>query len=679
MISTVLRLLYSVLLVVFTPLLLLYLLLRSRKDPAYRQRFAERFALKLLPAAAKDGIVLHTVSVGEFNAAKPLIKQLLEQYPQLPLTITCTTPTASAAILKLQAEQGSKVHHCYLPFDYPFLMRRWLNYMQPQLVLILETELWPNLLAYCKAHVVPVLVVNARLSARSAKGYRRFSMLTQPMLQSISQILTQDNGSARRFLALGAKSVQVAGNVKYELDVPQASTQLAQSIRPQLYGRMVWVAGSTHAGEDELLLQAYQQLKSRFPQLLLVLVPRHPERFDVVAQLLQQQQLQFVRRSLQTVPDASTDVWLGDSMGELLSWYQLANVVFIGGSLIERGGHNPLEAMAFAKPVLTGPHIFNFQQVFALLRQQQAYFQVATVPEMVSTLTALFQQPELAVQVGEKGLALYKQQQGAVARIMAQVKFVLPMADIRKVYTGKSLAWFDAQFFPDFDMAYFQSDYWQKQGLVTGQSKGRNTVWFVRLPNAKQAVLRHYYRGGLVGKINKDRFWPQPAAKSRAMAEFSLLWQMRQWGLPVPRPCAALFQQYGLGYNADILIEQIPGTTDLAHLLQQRSLTSSEWQQLGGLIAQFHQHHVYHSDLNCHNILLDKQGQFWLIDFDKCAIRHVDDFADQSWKQQNLQRLLRSFNKEKQQLSVFHWQKDDFTALELGYQQALAHPLQSKN
>lgn len=228
-------------------------------------------------------------------------------------------------------------------------------------------------------------------------------------------------------------------------------------------------------------------------------------------------------------------------------------------------------------------------------------------------------------------------------------------------------------------MAYFQSEFWQKQALVTGQSKGRNTVWFIRHQDGQQAVLRHYYRGGLVGKINKDKFWPEPAAQSRAMAEFSLLWQMRLWGLPVPRPCAALYQKHAFSYSADILIERIQGATDLAHLLQQRPLTSTEWRQLGALIARFHQHQVYHSDLNCHNILLDDQGQFWLIDFDKCAIRTAADFPDQSWKPQNLQRLLRSLNKEKQQLPEFHWQHDQFAALELGYQQAASQHIQSTN
>jgi 3-deoxy-D-manno-octulosonic-acid transferase len=254
--------------------------------------------------------------------------------------------------------------------------------------------------------------------------------------------------------------------------------------------------------------------------------------------------------------------------------------------------------------------------------------------------------------------------------MMAQVNHFLPMAEVKKLNTDNALAWFDPHFYPNFDMTYFQAEFWQQQGLVIGQSKGRNTVWFIRQQNGQEAVLRHYYRGGLVGKLNKDKFWPEPAAQSRAMAEFSLLWQMRLWGLPVPRPCAALYQKHGFSYSADILIERIPGTTDLAHLLQQRPLTAAEWQQLGAVIASFHQHQVYHSDLNCHNILLDNQGQFWLIDFDKCAIRTAADYPDQSWKTQNLQRLLRSLNKEQQQLPNFHWQPDQFAALELGYQQA---------
>lgn len=647
-----------------TPVLLLYLLLRSRKDKAYRQRFAERFALTLPATNAKAGIVLHAVSVGEFNAAKPLIKALLQQYPQLPLTITCTTPTASAAIVAFQAGQqalGKNVTHCYLPFDYPLLMRRWLNRLQPQLLIILETELWPNLLTNCRALAIPTLVVNARLSARSAKGYRRFSALSKPMLQQISHILTQDKASARRFNALGGRHVSVAGNVKFELDIADSSRQLAAQLQPSLQGRVVWVAGSTHAGEDELLIQAYQKLKPQFAQLLLVLAPRHPERFDAVAQLLEQQGVNYVRRSSARAPDAETAVWLADSMGELLSWYQLADVVFIGGSLIERGGHNPLEAMAFAKAVMAGPHVFNFQQVFNQLGKLQAYMPVSNADNLASAVQQLLQQPELAQQLGNKGLALYLSQQGAVSRIMCQADALLPLANISITSSANAVLWHDPAFFPQFEPAYFEAQYWQQHNQVTGHSTGRNTVWFIQQQD-NHAVLRHYYRGGLVGKLNKDTFWPEAVPVSRAMAEFRLLSQMRHWGLPVPRPCAARYQKRSFGYSADILIERINGATDLAQLLKQQALTPEQWQQVGALIARFHQYGVFHSDLNCHNILLDSDGKLWLIDFDKCAIRQAGD-----WQQQNLQRLHRSLEKELRLHPGFHWQNEYWQRVLLGY------------
>ncbi|QBL10848.1 3-deoxy-D-manno-octulosonic acid transferase [Rheinheimera sp. D18] len=654
------RLFYSLILLLCWPLVIAYLLWRSVKDPAYRQRFAERFAVKLPSNRAKNGIVLHAVSVGEFNAAKPIIKQLLQQYPQLPLTLTCTTPTASAAILQLQAEQPT-IQHCYLPFDYPILVRRWLKFMQPQLFIILETELWPNLLANCKAFTIPTLVINARLSARSAKGYRRFSCFTKAMLADISQILAQDRASARRFQALGAKQVQVAGNIKYELSIPETSIALAQRIKPLIQGRRVWVAGSTHAGEDEILLQAYQQLKIDHPELLLVLAPRHPERFTAVAELLQQQKIAYVQRSSGQAPSSGTEVWLIDSMGELLTWYQLADFVFIGGSLIARGGHNPLEAMAFAKTVLSGPYIFNFQQVFQLLQKQDAYFSVSDTASIVSRVQQLITQPDLAVRTGHKAFALYQQQQGAVAQVMAKVAILLPMAGIKTWCQGANVAWFDPDFYPEFELAYFQPEFWQRRGLVTGQSTGRNTVWFVQQDN-KQAVLRHYYRGGLVGKINKDTFWPSPVLKSRAMVEFRLLQQMRLWQLPVPRPCAALYQADRFGYRADILIERISSSTELAQLLVTRALNKAEWHDLGVLIARFHQYGVHHSDLNCHNILLDNTGQFWLIDFDKCEIR-----PQGGWCQQNLARLQRSLLKERSLQPAFNWDIAQWRWLVAGY------------
>ncbi|WP_337879492.1 lipid IV(A) 3-deoxy-D-manno-octulosonic acid transferase [Rheinheimera sp.] len=664
-----LRWLYNLLVVLLTPLLLLYLLLRSRKDPAYRRRFAERFGLVVPAGAAKGGVLLHTVSVGEFNAAKPLVNQLLASL-KLPLLVSCTTPTASEAI---QSFAPGQLQHAYLPFDYPWLTKRWLKALSPRLVMVMETELWPNLLQACFELGIPVQLVNARLSARSAKGYRRFYWLTAGLLARISLVQTQDRNSARRFKALGAARVENAGNIKFDLQIPPHSTALAAQLKPQLAGRKVWVAASTHAGEDEVLLQACRELKAQIPELLLVLVPRHKERFDSVATLIEQAGLRYCRRSLQQWPQADTTVWLADSMGELLSWYQLADWVFIGGSLIERGGHNPLEAMAFAKPVLSGPYVFNFAVLFSALKKQQAVQFAADASAISTALMQWQQQPGLAEQLGQAGYQLFCQQQGAVARLLLRTQQLLALQDFVSEEKSSSVLWADTGFSSELSTAGFSGkpaqisadclrpQFWQQQQAVVGSSKGRHTVWFVKAAGTEW-VLRHYYRGGLVGKLNKDWFWPVPVAQSRAMAEFRLLRQMHQAGLPVPLPGLALFQRRGLGYSADILLQRIEGAVDLSQLLQQRALSTAEWQQVGAMIRAFHTEQIWHSDLNCHNILL-ADGRFYLIDFDKCAQR-----GGQHWKAATLARLLRSLRKEQQQLPQFHWQETDFQALMLGYE-----------
>ncbi|MFC4654179.1 lipid IV(A) 3-deoxy-D-manno-octulosonic acid transferase [Rheinheimera marina] len=663
-----LRLLYNLLVLLLTPLLLLYLLLRSRKDQAYRRRFAERFGLVLPPAAARGGVLLHTVSVGEFNAAKPLVNQLLASL-NLPLLVSCTTPTASEAI---RAYAPGQLQHAYLPFDYPWLTKRWLKALAPKLVVVMETELWPNLLQACFELGIPVQLVNARLSARSAKGYRRFYWLSAGLLARLSLVQTQDNNSARRFKALGAARVENAGNIKFDLSIPAQSTELAAQLKPQLQGRKVWVAASTHAGEDEVLLQAYQLAKVQVPELLLVLVPRHKERFDRVASLIEQAGLRYCRRSLQQLPQHDTAVWLADSMGELLSWYQLADWVFIGGSLIERGGHNPLEAMAFAKPVLSGPHVFNFAVLFSALKKQQAVQFAADAQAIAAVLTEWQQQPEQAVQLGQTGYQLFCKEQGVVTRLLQRSQQLLEQQAFVCQEKSSNVIWADAKFFSELsadgllankteiNADLLRPHFWQQQQAVVGSSKGRNTVWFVKAAG-REWVLRHYYRGGLVGKLNKDWFCPVPVTQSRAMAEFRLLRQMHQAGLPVPLPGLALFQRRGFGYSADILLQRIEGAQDLSQLLQQRALTAAEWQQVGAMIRAFHQQQIWHSDLNCHNILY-AAGQFYLIDFDKCGQR-----GGQQWKAATLARLLRSLRKEQQQLPQFHWQDADFQALMLGY------------
>ncbi|WP_445767100.1 lipid IV(A) 3-deoxy-D-manno-octulosonic acid transferase [Rheinheimera sp.] len=658
------KVLYSTALLLLTPVLLLYFLLRSRKDPAYRKRFSERLALQPVPAQAVGGIVVHAVSVGEVVAATPLIKALQRQYPDLTLTVTCTTPTGSARIVNTF---GAGVYHCYLPLDTPGAVKRFLGKLQPQAVILLETELWPNLLQQCRKALIPTVVVNARLSARSAKGYRRWYGFSQLALHNISLLLAQDQATARRFAALGwPAQLKVCGNLKYDMTVPAQIDTVAAQFRSQLSGRNVWVAGSTHAGEDELLLQAFQQLKPQFPQLLLIIVPRHPERFDTVAQLISQAGLSYLRRSSGQQVTPQHDVMLADTMGELLAWYQLADVVFIGGSLIARGGHNPLEAMYFAKPVQSGPHVFNFALAYQWLQQADAVNWVADVASLVSSTAQLLQQPQQAAKQGAKALALYQRHGGATARSSSVIAAYLGIdsANFRVLQTEDSVSWYDSEVFANSAELSFSAEYWQQHQAVIGQSRGRNIAWFIRHNNLA-LVLRHYYRGGLIGKLITDKFSYQPVLASRAMQEFNLLRYMRRCGLPVPRPLAAQYARSGLSYRADIMLELIAGSRDLATLLAAgTSLTALQWQQLGAVIARFHQHGVYHSDLNCHNILLDNNGGFWLIDFDKCGLRQAGD-----WQQANLARLLRSLQKEQGLHAGFAWQITQWPALLQGYNQ----------
>ena len=666
-----LRHLYSLLLYLLLPLVLLYFLWRSRKDRAYRQRLKERFALGLQrQRLQKNGLVLHAVSVGEVIAAAPFIEQWLQQHPERPLTVTCTTPTGSGTI---QQRFGQRVQHCYLPLDYPGAVQRFLTALQPCGLMIIETELWPNLLHGCAKQRVPVAVVNARLSARSARGYRRFHWLTRLLLCNIDLLLTQDRASGRRFRALGYQGPwQISGNLKYELAIPNKTGNLVNQFRPAMAGRLLWVAASTHAGEDEQLLALYPELKQQFPDLLLMLVPRHPERFAAVAELVRNAGLKLWRRSSAGLPEPDTDIALADSLGELLAWYQLADLVFIGGSLIERGGHNPLEAICFARAVQSGPHVFNFHTVYRQLQQQQAVSLVANTTELAVSVRQLLAQPSRRKAQGERAQQFFQQQQGASQRTMQAMEALLTgqkmtsQTETRaycQLQQGAATFWYDPDFFDGVDSAHFQSQWWQQQGAVIGSSEGRNTAWFVQ-HQQHALVLRHYYRGGLIGKLLHDQFWLQPVASSRAMQEYQLLAWMRQQGLAVPRPVAASYQRSGLIYRADLLIELIPNSKDIAALLQQRALTEAEWQAVGAAIAQMHQLGVYHSDLNCRNILLDEAGKVWLIDFDKCDRREKGD-----WCQQNLQRLLRSLNKEQGKLASFHWQPEAWPSLLAGYQE----------
>ncbi|WP_460142638.1 lipid IV(A) 3-deoxy-D-manno-octulosonic acid transferase [Pseudomonas sp. S3_B08] len=414
------RTLYTALFYLGLPLVAIRLWLRARKAPAYAKRIGERFTYGM-PTLQPGGIWVHAVSVGESIAAAPMIRALLERYPTLPITVTCMTPTGSERIQALFANEA-RIQHCYLPYDLPCAAARFLDRVQPRLAVIMETELWPNHIHQCAKRGIPVALANGRLSQRSAKGYGRFSKLTAPMLAEMSLLAVQTAAEAQRFRDLGARpeTVEVTGSIKFDLTIDPQLLQRAAELRSrwQAQDRPVWIAASTHEGEDEVVLDAHRRLLGSHPDALLILVPRHPERFNSVFDLCQREGFATVRRSTGANVDAQTSVLLGDTMGELLFLYALADSAFVGGSLVPNGGHNLLEPAALAKPVLSGPHLFNFLDIAAQLREAGALAEVDDAEGLAVEVQRLFELPRDAQRMAEAGLAVMRRNQGALQRLL---------------------------------------------------------------------------------------------------------------------------------------------------------------------------------------------------------------------------------------------------------------------
>jgi len=416
------RFLYSLIFTLCLPLILARLLYRAWRAPAYARRWPERFALG--GELRAGGIWVHAVSVGESIAAAPMVRELLKRHPQLPITITCMTPTGSQQIRQLF---GDQVGHAYLPYDLPWLQRRLIRRLQPRIAIIMETELWPSLVAECKRARVPVVLANARLSVRSARGYQRVAWLVRPMFAALDWVAVQSAAEAERFLALGVRqpALTVTGSIKFDLKPAAALMEQAGQWRAQWGERPVWIAASTHAGEDEVILAAHQQIVQQHPQALLILVPRHPERFDGVARQIQQARLSMVRRSEGVMPSMADQVFLGDTMGELMQFYACADVAFVGGSLIAGGGHNYLEPAALGLPVLSGPHRFNFTEISELLEGAGALVEVADTEALSGQVAHWFGDTEAARQAGAAGQAVVKANQGALEKLLQGIARLL--------------------------------------------------------------------------------------------------------------------------------------------------------------------------------------------------------------------------------------------------------------
>ncbi len=424
------RKLYSGVFYAATPLLAWRLRQRGKENPAYLDRRAERFGHYSGEPLTRS-LWVHTVSVGEFLAAKPMIDWLLQAYPGWPLVITTMTPTGAE---RVQAAYGDRVRHYYLPYDMPYAVQRFLDHVNPRLLIIMETELWPNVVHFSHARGVPVIVANARLSEKSAKGYQRIHWITRPMLEAITVVAAQSGADASRFLELGLRpdALQITGTVKFDLVVDDALRAQAHQLRER-WGvkRSVWIAASTHPGEDEQILQAFRFLEAQVPDLLLVLVPRHPERFNAVATLVQQQNFRLWRHSQGGTIPPEVEVIVGDTMGELVKMMAASDVAFVGGSLEPVGGHNMLEPLAVGVPVICGPHVFNFATVAKLLTEQGVMTTVTSPLGLANAVQELFADPAHRRTLADKGVKVVDEQRGALQRLCRIIEKTLRDHHIR--------------------------------------------------------------------------------------------------------------------------------------------------------------------------------------------------------------------------------------------------------
>jgi 3-deoxy-D-manno-octulosonic-acid transferase len=395
------RRLYTVLLTLLFPFVCLRFLYRSIRQPAYRKRFNERMGI--LPfSPLKTCIWLHAVSVGEVNAALPLIYALKQKYSPVPILVTTTTPTGSAALIK----QAHDIHHVYLPLDLPWFLNRFLHRVSPKICILMETELWPNLLASCRKRQIPVVIVNARLSDRSFKRYAKIKVLLRSLWACTHAIGVQTPKDQMRFSNLGAPAEQlsVLGNLKFDLSVSKETLTIANKLRALIGRRPVWVAASTHDGEEEIILQSHRLILQKFADALLILVPRHLPRFNTAADILNRGKFGFIRRTdmPHQVLSSNHQVLLVDTFGELLSCYAVSDAVFVGGSLVNKGGHNLLEPAIFEKPVISGSCLNNFALIRDLFLEAGALKIIHHAEELANAVVFFLMHRQHAQQAGQQ-------------------------------------------------------------------------------------------------------------------------------------------------------------------------------------------------------------------------------------------------------------------------------------
>jgi 3-deoxy-D-manno-octulosonic-acid transferase len=636
----------------------------GRKQSAYREGLHERMGLIEVQPNALGGVLVHATSVGEMQAAQALLKALLQRLPQGGLTVSCQTPTGADTFAAMQL---SGVRRVYWPIDAKGCVSRFLDRLQPRLVILLEREIWPEMMAQCRERAISVAIVNARLAPDSERSYQRMARLMKPIWTRLAVVAAADEASARRYRALGVPPdrVTVTGNIKF--DAPDSATPRALARlppMPNLSGHQVLVAGSTHEVEEQGLLDAWPAFHARHPDSLLVLVPRHPQRFEAVAKALEQRKLPFIRRSLGQAMQAHTQIILGDTMGELPAWYSRGQVCFIGGSVAPIGGHNALEALSLGKPVLFGPHTHNFEALYQEVRASQAGQMVHDATQVFDYANKWLGDTAAWQAMSQAAAALFARNQGACVRSLQALEPLLPLAHapsqaIASLDGGDRSIWWDAAHFDSLSPEHFTAARWNSEAIVNDSGRGKVHRF---AHQGRQYLLRHYRRGGLAAKLAQDSFWRQPTQQSRAMKELIMLRVLRGWNLPVPLAVAVQQARGPLRYRADIVLAWIEGSRNLVQLLRERALSPSEWSTVGQAVGLIHQHQAFHADLNAHNLLLDDKGLAWVVDFDKCYFR-----GGEEWKARNLARLLRSLRKESSKFAGFQWQESDWQLFLNGY------------
>jgi 3-deoxy-D-manno-octulosonic-acid transferase len=417
--------LYSFIFTISLPLVFLRLLWRSRKNTGYRQHWLERLGLSPFHFNIQDCLWLHAVSLGETMAAAPLIRAIQKQFPTMPIVITSTTPTGRAQVTRLF---GNSVFQLYCPLDLPWALTLFLNKIQPKLCVLMETELWPNMLCNLKKRGIPIVLASARLSQKSMLGYKKIKGFTKDMLQAISKVAAQSKEDGERFVELGLdkNKLTIVGNIKFDVTLPKNVEELGSALKTE-WGikRPVLIAASTHAGEEEIILWVFSELKKEFPNLLLILVPRHPERFNTVAEFIQHQGLNIVRRSQKIPANEHTEVYLGDTMGEMFIFYAASDIAFVGGSLVPVGGHNALEPALLGIPILMGSYTYNCQEITKLLKDAHALIQIESGTLDLQSKEKLFKafefwlrNKEARDKAGQNGKQVVLANKGAVEKII---------------------------------------------------------------------------------------------------------------------------------------------------------------------------------------------------------------------------------------------------------------------